>query len=168
MRVGMGDEYHLKFQFYEGSVFAGYVRIVGKPYHANKKGQSEYHIYNIELEKDYQSLSLGSLLLYIINSEIRLNGGDYLYADYPKADALGFYLRLGFIPDPAEVRKIENLGNYFLSAPSGSDTHCSINDYLEMKLMLSGTYSKWKCHTETLNTTLCEAMCKKFKFFQPD
>ncbi|WP_330924902.1 hypothetical protein [Candidatus Sororendozoicomonas aggregata] len=164
LNCGMGAEYHLKFRIYEGSVLAGYVRVVGKPYHSDKKGQSVYHLYNIDLEKEYQSLSLGSLLLYIINTEIRLNGGDYLYANYPKPEALRFYLRLGFIPDPDEVRV---MNNYLLSAPFGPDTLSSINDFLSLKIMLSETYSRWKCHTEVLNEILCEKMCEKFKFLQP-
>ncbi len=162
----MGAEYRFKLKLFEGSIYAGYAAVSGYPYHSSKTRRSKYHLYNLALENNYQRLSLGSLLLYIINTEARLNGGGYFYIEYPLYTALGFYLKLGFFPDPEGVSESEK--KYQLSASAGADVSSIRNHYLNSKLSLSRRYLFWRCHTEALNTKLCEAMCKKFKYLKPD
>ncbi|WP_330924376.1 hypothetical protein [Candidatus Sororendozoicomonas aggregata] len=155
----------LGFQFYEGSAYAGSAAVFGKPFDPVTRNRPMYALYQIFLNNKYQFLSLGSLLIYIINTEVRVNGGEYLYLIDPVCSALGFYLRLGFMPDPDEVREKDDLTG--LSAFSASPIPFFRNHYLNEHLWLSRIYSRWRCCTETLNMTLIESVGKKFKYLQP-
>ncbi|WP_330924375.1 hypothetical protein [Candidatus Sororendozoicomonas aggregata] len=155
----------LDLKLKEDSNIAGVARIVGQPSDPVNKKERSYTLSDIMFYQEFQRFSLGSLLLYIINTEIRLNGGDCLYIESPAASAFGFYLRLGFIPDPHEAREKEN--GYRLSQFSGSSNPDDRKFYLDRKLKMSRKYSYWKGYTELLNTKLCEKMCEKFKYLKP-
>ncbi len=105
---------------------------------------------------------MGSLLVYIISVEVSLNGGEYLYVSAPLIFSLGFYLRLGFIPDPDEARHKESLYNLSGHGSGIPDT----KGYLSKKIEGAKCFNNWKCHTQSLNIKLSEALSNKFKFLQ--
>ncbi len=158
--------YELELQLYEGSDYAEHAKVVGKRFHPVSENRPIYILSIIALEKNYQRLSLGSLLVYIINTEARKNGGEYFYIDSPELDALGFYLRLGFIPDPDELRKKDDVCR--LSTLSGSTSPYLRNHYLNEKLVMIRDYVKWRGYTKTINTTLGVFVREKFKFLEPE
>ncbi|WP_330924373.1 hypothetical protein [Candidatus Sororendozoicomonas aggregata] len=149
-----------ELEFYEGSTYAGSAEVIGELFQPVTKRPPEYTLLDIDLKKEFQHLSLGSLLVYIIITEARLNGSNYLYLDYPIYTALGFYLKLGFFPDPISVMEVED---HELSALSGSTVADTRKHYLEEKLKLSRPYKRWKCNIPELTITLGEAIHKKFK-----
>ena len=89
----------LVFQIYEGSTYAGVIEIEYHPPMPRIKRPEFCRIDNLMLEENYQSLYLGTLLVYIANIEVRLNGGDHIYVQSSRSNR-GFFQKTCFIPNP--------------------------------------------------------------------
>ncbi|WP_330924419.1 GNAT family N-acetyltransferase [Candidatus Sororendozoicomonas aggregata] len=78
---------------------AGYIIVsYGDSYHNQR-----YVISTIAVDPAFQKLYLGSLLMYAAIKEVMINQGVFLYVFQPFPAALGFYIKLGFFPDPEGV-----------------------------------------------------------------
>ncbi|WP_330927434.1 hypothetical protein [Candidatus Sororendozoicomonas aggregata] len=156
----------LELRFYEGRECAGYAKVFGRPADPVAKKESKFTLQAFSIFRDFQFLNLDSLLIYIVNTEVRLNGGEYLYVNNPLCENLGFFVQLGFIPDPKIVR-IKTISRELTEPPEPDAPLDLRKDCLNQRLSLSRQYTDWKCLTALLNVALCEKMCEKFKLADP-
>ena len=154
LEFGFDPEREMIYSLKEGSRHAGY-SAVSSP-------SDRFLLERIFLAPDYRAHSLGSLFLYIISTEVRLNGGRCLYALRPEPDVMNFYLRLGFYPDPDTVSSMEV--EHGLSGFKGSSSWKEMHRFLDQKLKLSREYSLWKVSVDLLFVNLCGKMCDRFRY----
>ena len=86
----------------------------------------------------YRSMSLGTLLVFIATSEVQTNGGRHLYLKRPLSDVYGFYIQLGFHPDPDGVDKRQQQFDDLTSLPWLSETF-----RFAVKLKIDRGYPLW-------------------------
>ena len=110
----------------------------------------------------YRSMSLGTLLVFIATREVQANGGRHLYIVNPLSDVFGFYLKLGFHPDPGgdaiRQQKIDEATNFaFLSE----------NFVFSTKLQMGRSHNLWRGQVDLLYTILLGKTAPLFQFHQP-
>ncbi|UYM15362.1 GNAT family N-acetyltransferase [Endozoicomonas euniceicola] len=110
----------------------------------------------------YRSMSLGTLLVFIATREVQANGGRHLYIVNPLSDVFGFYLKLGFHPDPGgdaiRQQKIDEATNF---------TFLSENFVFATKLQIVRSHNLWRGQVDLLYTILLGKIAPLFQFHQP-
>ena len=124
--------------------------------------EGAYGLSLITLSPFYRNISLDTLLMFIVTREVQVNGGRHLYVINPLADVLGFYIRLGFHPDPggATIRcqKLDDATNFaFVNA----------NFTFTTKLQIGRSYPLWRGQVDIVQTILSNKIPPLFQLHQP-
>ena len=127
-------------------------------YAGQGSGELKCRVSNIDVDKPFQSLSLGLLLIYLLATEVRFNNAEFLYISNPLTRALGFYVSLGFYPTPDIVGSQSRVIN---NAVEGEVDR----DFLDTKLSQARCYSSWRGNVHTLNAMLHNKVISRFKFY---
>lgn len=156
----------LELQLYENTDYAGVAKTSHIDFGSDTEKEPQYTLKRITIDEKYRRLYLGSLLIYIISTEVHSNGSDYLYLETPAHDALGFYLRMGFFPDPDVTRHKEQSTG--LSELSGSTERYFRNKFLHMKMSQIRHFAAWRGYNELIKTQLSTVVYREFKFLDPE
>ena len=110
----------------------------------------------------YRSMSLGTLLVFIAISEVQANGGRHLYLKNPLSDVYGFYIQLGFHPDPDGVDKRRQKFDDATSLPWLSESFL-----FAVKLQIGRSYPLWRGQVDIVHAILSSKTSPVFQFYQP-
>ena len=73
------------------------------------ESKQSFFLEELFVEEAFRLRYLGSLLVYIITMEIRLNGGGYLYAMDAGSQSPGFLSQIGFYPAPEVASSFDRM-----------------------------------------------------------
>ncbi|MCW7553054.1 GNAT family N-acetyltransferase [Endozoicomonas gorgoniicola] len=108
-----------------------------------------YSIDRMIINTEYQNLSLGTALVYLIVKEVQINSGLFLHVPLPAPPVLPFYLSCGFFPEPETVTALLKNQPY----------------KLENHILQRRSYPIWRGATSILNANLHPKFVKNMEIF---
>ena len=130
-----------------------------------KEEFGKFYVSSMFFEENYECIGLGSLLTYLLIMEVQVNGGEFLYVSAPFLSALGFYIGMGFYPDPDAValqRPKDIAKATGMSARGFGDFDRLL---LNQRLDSAKYYGMWKGSIETVKANISKKVLTQFETY---
>lgn len=155
----------LILRLYEGETEAGSLTAGFGDEPGIKEDFGKFYLGDIFFKQNYQGIGLGSLLVYLLIMEVRVNGGEFLYVSAPYLSALGFYIGMGFYPDPDEavLQQPKDLANATKMSAQGFGDFTRL--FLNERLKSAKYFGMWKGSVEIVKANTSEKVLTQFEAY---
>ncbi|MET4696333.1 hypothetical protein [Endozoicomonas lisbonensis] len=156
---------NLILRFYEGETETGSLTAGFGDNPRIKEEFGKFYLEDIFFKNNYQGIGLGNLSIYLLIMEVRVNGGEYLYVSAPYLSALGFYIGIGFYPDPDEaaLQQPKDRANATRKSAQGFGDFTRL--FLNERLNSAKYFGMWKGSVEIIKANISEKVLTQFEAY---